>query len=75
MSNIIVNSTEQLFGRFNIEGDLSNMTDNEKKLINIIREQDNPERTVDFAINLLIDFLAKREVPQDTSSAHPRVSA
>jgi hypothetical protein len=51
------------------------MTDNERELLNIIREHDNPAKAVDFAINLLVDFLAKREAPQDTSSEHPRESA
>lgn len=51
------------------------MTDNEKELLNIIREHDNPERAVGFAIELMIDFLKKREVPQDTFSEHRQVSA
>ena len=51
------------------------MTPNEKELLKIVRGHDNPERAVEIAINLIIEFLAKREVPQDTSSARPRVSA
>lgn len=51
------------------------MTDNERELLNIIRGHDNPERAVEIAINLLLDFSRKREVPQDTSSAHPLESA
>ena len=33
------------------------MTDNEKELLNIIRNHDNPERAVEIAINHMIDFL------------------
>lgn len=51
------------------------MTPNEKELLKIVREHDDPERAVEIAINLLIEFLAKHEVPQDTSSAHHRESA
>ena len=55
-------------------GGLSNMTDNERELINIIRDYENPKYAAEMALNLLIDFLAKREEPQDTSSVHLRVS-
>lgn len=51
------------------------MTDNENELLNIIRDYNNPEQAVEIAINLLIDFLEKHEVPQDTSSVHLPVSA
>ena len=51
------------------------MSDIEKELISIIREHDNPEQAVEIAIKLMFDFLEKHEVPQDTSSVHPRVSA
>ena len=51
------------------------MTDNEKELLTIIHQHDNPGLAVEIALKLMIDFLEKREVPQDTSSAHPRVSA
>ena len=51
------------------------MTDNERELLNIIREQDNPTQAVEFAFNLLIDFLTKREVLQGTSSEHRQESA
>lgn len=46
------------------------MTDNEKELLHIIRTHDNSECTIEIAINLLIDFLAKHEAPQDTFSVH-----
>ena len=51
------------------------MSDNEKQLISIIREHDDPEQAIEIAIKLMFDFLEKREVPQDTSFEHPRVSA
>lgn len=51
------------------------MTENEKALLEAIRNHPEPERAVEIAINLMIDFLAKREVPRDTSSVRPRESA
>jgi hypothetical protein len=51
------------------------MTDNEKELLRIIRSHDNPEQAVEIAINLLIDFSAKHEVPLNTSSVHLQESA
>ena len=51
------------------------MSNNEKELLNIIRNHDNPEQAVEIAIKLMFDFLEKHEEPQDTSFVHPRVSA
>ena len=51
------------------------MSDNEKELFNIIHEHDNPGQVLELAIELMADFLAEREVPQDTSFAHLRVTA
>ena len=51
------------------------MSDNEKELMTLIREHDNPQYATEIAIELLLTFLEKREAPQDTSSVHPRVSA
>jgi hypothetical protein len=50
------------------------MTDNEKELLNIIRNHNNPKQAIEIAINLMIDFSKKLEAPQDTFSVHPRVS-
>lgn len=50
------------------------MTDNERELINIIRDCENPKCATELALNLLIDFLDEREALQDTSSAHPRIT-
>ena len=51
------------------------MTDHELELLYIIRTNDNPENALKIALDLMIDFLAKREAPQDTSFEHPRESA
>lgn len=48
------------------------MTDNERELLNIIRGHDDPDQATKFAIDLLIDFFVKREVPQGTSSEPPQ---
>ena len=50
------------------------MTDNERELLSIIRTHDDPDRAVEIAINLMIDFLAQHGVPQGTSSVHLRDS-
>ena len=51
------------------------MTDNELELLYIIRTSENPEKALKIAFDLMIDFLAKREAPQDTSFERPRESA
>lgn len=51
------------------------MTDNELELLYIIRTSVNPEKALKTALDLMIDFLAKREALQDTSSARPPESA
>lgn len=51
------------------------MTENERELINLIRENDNPQQALAIAMELMIDFLKRYEVPQDTSFAlHQEVS-
>ena len=47
------------------------MTENELELLYIIRSNENPEKALKIALDLMIDFLEKREAPPDTSSAHP----
>lgn len=44
------------------------MTDNERELLNIIRGYGNLEDAIAIAIQLMIVFSTKREVPPDTSS-------
>lgn len=51
------------------------MTDNERKLLNIIRDHDNPTQALEIAFNLLIDFLTELEASQYTSPAHRDESA
>lgn len=48
------------------------MTINEQELLNIIRNNDNPERAIEIAIALMIDFLKPREEPPNTFSEHPQ---
>lgn len=51
------------------------MTDHELELLHIIRTNENPEKALKIALDLMIDFLAKREALQDTSSVRPPESA
>lgn len=46
------------------------MTENERELLNIIRGYNNLEDAIAIAIQLMVVFSTKREVPQDTSSVH-----
>lgn len=50
------------------------MTDNERELLNIIRGYNNLEDAITIAIQLMVGFSMKREVPQDTFSEHPQES-
>ena len=47
------------------------MTENELELLYIIRTSENPEKALTTALDLLIDFLKKREELQDTSFERP----
>ena len=51
------------------------MTDNEKELLNIIRSHDDPERAIEIALELMLDFLKPHEEPPDTLSARLQESA
>ena len=51
------------------------MTENELELLYIIRNHDDPEKAVQIAMELMIDFLAKREELRDTSFERPPESA
>lgn len=44
------------------------MTDNEKELIKLIRDNENPQQALALAMELMIEILKKHEAPQDTSS-------
>lgn len=43
------------------------MTNNEKELLSIIHQHSNPKKALKIAMDLMIDFLANYEAPQDTS--------
>ena len=51
------------------------MTENELELLYIIRTNENPEKALKIALELMIDFLEKPGELQDTSFEHPRESA
>ena len=51
------------------------MTDHELELLYIIRTNDNPENALKIALDLMIDFLKKREAPPNTSFEHHQESA
>ncbi len=46
------------------------MTDNERELLNIIRGYGNLDDAIAIAIQLMVVFSTKREVPRDTSPVH-----
>ena len=70
----LIMETEHTFGQANSKEDFA-MTDHELELLYIIRNSENPEKTLQIALELMIDFLVKHEVPQDTSSVRPPESA
>ena len=43
------------------------MTDNEQELINLIRENDNPEQALMTATAIILDFLKQHESYQEAS--------
>ena len=51
------------------------MTDHELELLYIIRTNKNPEKALETALNLLIDFLAKPEALRGTFSDRPPETA
>lgn len=51
------------------------MTENELELMYIIRNHNDPEKALQIAMSLMIDFLAKHEELQDTSFERPPESA
>lgn len=58
---------ERVFVRVQ-RGGAKAMTENERELINLIRESDNPQQALAKAMELMIDFLRSYGAPQDTSS-------
>lgn len=55
---------------FTIEKETTKMTKNELELINLIRNSEQPEKTFEFALNLLSDFLSKHGASQYTTPAN-----
>lgn len=51
------------------------MTDNEKELINIIRNSDEPEKVFEFALNLFLNYLRSHDQSQDKPRADLEESA
>jgi hypothetical protein len=51
------------------------MTNNEKELLNIIRNHGDTEQALNIAINTILEFLAQHESSQEPSVASPRESA
>ena len=47
------------------------MTENELELLNLIRTNDKPEKALRIALDLMVDFLTKREALQGTSFERP----
>lgn len=45
------------------------MTDNECELIQMIRENDNPEQALHTAVSIIIDFLKQHELSEEPSVA------
>lgn len=51
------------------------MTENEKELIKLIRENDNPEKVAEYMLNLFLDYLHTHAPSQETPAAVPQESA
>lgn len=51
------------------------MTENELEVLYIIRNNENPEKALKIAIDLVMNFLNEREAPQQTFHARPPESA
>ena len=49
------------------------MTDNEKELIKIIRENDNPEQALMTAAVIILGFLKQHESSEVQAPAYPQV--
>lgn len=48
------------------------MTDNEKELIKLLRENDNPEKVASYMFSLFLDYLHKHDPSQERPSADLR---
>jgi hypothetical protein len=51
------------------------MTENERELINMIRESDHPDKVAEYMLNLFLDYLRTHAPSQETPVVVPRESA
>ena len=51
------------------------MTENEVKLIDLIRSSDEPEKVAEYMLNLFLDYLRTHAPSQETPVVVPRESA
>ena len=51
------------------------MTENERELIKLLRENDNPEKVASYMLSLFLDYLHKHAPSQGIPSADPPESA
>lgn len=51
------------------------MKDNERELLNLIRKHDNPERALEIALNIILEFLAQDGSSQERPVVCSRESA
>ena len=51
------------------------MTENEKELIKLIRENDNPEQALMTATVIILGFLKQHESSEAASAAYPQAHA
>ena len=45
------------------------MTENERELVNLLRENDNPEKVASYMLNLFLDYLHTHAPSQEKPSA------
>ena len=57
------------------EGEVKIMTENEKELIKLIRENDNPEQALMTATVIILGFLKQHESSEAQVPAYPQVLA
>ena len=65
----IMMESEHMFDLISAKGELKIMTENEKELIKLIRENDNPEQALMTATVIILGFLKQHESSEAASSA------
>ena len=48
------------------------MTENERELIKLLRENDNPEKVASYMLNLFLDYLHKLDPSQEIPAVVPQ---